>query len=48
MILKPHNYVAKDLRTVKYRMQVTSSGKTYDRKKYKNNFKRELNGYNFR
>lgn len=39
---KPRNFVAKDLRTPKYRMRVASGEKVYNRQKEKEKFKREL------
>ncbi len=40
--LKPHNFVAKDLRTSKYRMRVVQSEKIYNRKELKQSLKKEL------
>jgi hypothetical protein len=38
---KPRDFVAKDLRTPKYRMRVVTSKKAYDRKKFD---KKEVHG----
>lgn len=39
---KSRNFVAKDLRTPKYRMRVVSGEKVYNRQKEKEKFKRDL------
>lgn len=39
---KTRNFVAKDLRTPKYRMRVVSGEKVYNRQKEKEKFKKEL------
>lgn len=40
--IRKRDYVAKDLRTPKYRMRVVSSSKRYNRKKENAKFIREL------
>lgn len=39
---KSRNFVAKDLRTPKYRMRVVSGEKVYNRQKEKEKFKKEM------
>lgn len=39
---RPRNYVAKDLRTPKYRMRVVSTDLVYNRKKEKQKFQKEF------
>lgn len=39
---KPHNFVAKDLRTTKYRMRVVQSDKNYNRHALKAELKKEI------
>jgi hypothetical protein len=41
-MFKPRNFIAKDLRTPKYRMRVVPLAKMYDRKKEVAKFIREL------
>jgi hypothetical protein len=41
-VLKPRDFVAKDLRTSKYRMRVVQSDKVYKRTKLKQEIKKEL------
>jgi hypothetical protein len=40
--MKPQNYVAKDLRTPKYRIRVAESRKRYNRKNDKQFFAKEM------
>jgi hypothetical protein len=40
--MKPQNYVAKDLRTPKYRIRVAESRKRYNRKNDKQIFAKEM------
>ena len=40
--VKQRNWVAKDLRTPKYRMRVAASKKQYDRKDEKNHTRKEI------
>jgi hypothetical protein len=41
-ILKPRDFIAKDLRTSKYRMRVAVSKKSYNRQSDKQSIKKEL------
>jgi hypothetical protein len=40
--LKPRNFVAKDLRSPKYRMRVVGSKKEFNRTKLKNQTRKEI------
>lgn len=40
--IRKRDYVAKDLRTAKYKMRVVPCSKQYNRKKEKNKFLKEL------
>ena len=40
--MKPRNYIAKDLRTPKYRQRVVPSVKKYNRKNDKKSFAKEM------